>query len=378
MSVISYKYKVYRQNANHVRRLNWLLGVASEVYNHALSVRVRYYRLFRKRLSLQRLQSHMARVRRSRPEWKIINSQSVQQICERIEEGYERFIRREAKRPPQHKSRKVYKSVTFKSSGYTLNGNVLTVNALNLRLKFHMSRPIAGKVQRVNLKRDSLGDFWISVSVKDDDVCRRYKPMTGRTAGFDFGLRHFLTSDDGTTIDSPQPLLQHVACLRRLSRALSRKVRGSNSRKRAKAALARLHARIANLRADFHWRLADRLVSMYDVLCFESLDMRQMVREWGRKVCDLGFADFLGILEYKCLVSGKRFVRIDRWAATSKTCSVCGHREEVMPLRVREWVCPCCGTRHDRDVNAAKNILRVGASTLDGGAVRPVFAGKHR
>lgn len=371
MSVTAYKYKVYKQNGNHTRRLEKYLRIASQIYNHALDVRRRYYRLFRKTLDLYRLQSHMAKVRKSMPEWKVINSQSVQQICERIDEGYEKFFKRENKRPPQFKGAKKYKSVTMKSSGYTLNGNVLTINALKLRLKFHMSRPIDGKVQQVCVKRDAQGDFWIIASVKKESDSSRFKPKTGKTAGFDFGLLHFLTDSEGRKFSSPLPLFTHLKEYRKMCRVMSRKVKGSNSYRKARLAKSKLDRRIANLRREYHWQLANELTSLYDVMCFETLNMNAMKKMWGRKISDLGFSSFMKVMEHKCAVTGKRLVKIGQWEATSKTCSSCGHKESYMALKIRKWTCPCCGNVHDRDVNAAINILRVGTSTQGRGAVIP-------
>ncbi|MBQ0141665.1 MAG: transposase [Prevotellaceae bacterium] len=371
MSVLAYKYKVYKQNDNHVRRLEKYLRTASQIYNHALDVRRRYYHLFHKTLDLYRLQSHMAKVRKSRHEWKIINSQSVQQICERIDEGYVKFFKRENKRPPQFRGARKYKSVTMKSSGYTFNGNELIINALKLRLKFHMSRPIDGKVQQVCVKRDAQGDFWIIVSVRKENAPSRVKPKTGKTAGFDFGLIHFLTDSEGRKFNSPLPLFNQLKEYRKLCRAISRKKKGSNGYRKARIVKAKLDRRIANLRREYHWQLANELTSLYDVLCFETLNMNEMKKMWGRKISDLSFYAFMKIVEHKCAVTGKLLVRINQWEATSKTCSSCGHKVTSMPLKFRKWTCPCCGIVHDRDVNAAVNILRVGTSTLGRGTVIP-------
>jgi putative transposase len=195
--------------------------------------------------------------------------------------------------------------------------------------------------------------------------------MTGKTAGFDFGLKHFLTGNDGQIIDSPQYLFHAISELRRKSRNLSKKVKGSNSRKRAKFELARFHRRISNLRSDFHWKLANRLVSEYDTICLETLNTKAMQQMWGRKIGDLAFAEFVKVLSVMCKKHNRTLVQINQWEATSKTCSHCGHKEKEMPLNVRKWTCPECGEIHDRDINAAKNILRVGTSALGIGSVRP-------
>lgn len=372
MQTLTYKYKVYNQNRNHRKRLEEWFRTAAWIYNHAIALHKRYYRVFHKTLSLYRLQSHMLKLRKNGyAAWKSVGSQCVQQICERIKGGFDLFFRKEAKRPPTFKNWRKYRSVTFKQAGYTLDGNVLTINALKLRLKFHRSRPAEGKIKTVSVTRDAVGDYWIVMTVRKDEKAFGHKPTTGKTAGFDFGLKHFLTQDDGTRIDSPLMLLHNIDCLRKKSRRFSRKEKGSNGRKKARIALARLHRRIAAQRADFHWKLAHRLVSEYDTVCLEDLNMKAMQKLWGRKIGDLGFAEFVTKLSWLCTKYGRRLVRTDRWEPTSKTCSGCGYHMAEMPISVRTWICPECGVTHDRDINAARNILRVGTSTQGRDDVRP-------
>ena len=372
MQVVAYKYKVYSQNRNHQKRLEEFLRTASWIYNHCIALHKRYYRLFHKHIGMYKLQAHITKMKkRCYTQWWSVNSEAIQQITERIERGYSLFFKKEAKHPPTFKNWRKYKSVTFKSCGWTLNGNVLTINKLKLRLKFHLSRPIDGKIQTVCVKRDAVGDWWLSFSIRKESKTKQEKPMTGKTAGFDFGLKHFLTGDDGRKIESPQYLFHSLDELRKRSRKLSKKQKGSNGRKKAKIELARFHRRISNLRTDFHWKLANQLVAEYDTICLETLDTKAMHRMWGRKINDLAFADFVKILSVMAAKYGKKFVRINQWEATSKTCSVCGHREKEMPLNIRKWTCSTCGTHHDRDVNAAQNILRVGTSTLGRGSVSP-------
>ena len=197
-------------------------------HHHCIALHKRYYKLFKKSLPKAKLQSHIAKMKkRCYKQWELVNSMAAQEITDRIYAGYDRFFTKDAKHPPIFKNWRKYKSVTFKSSGWTLNGNVLTINKLKLRLKFHLSRSIDGKIQTVCVKRDAVGDWWLSFSIRKEDNLKQIKPMTGKTAGFDFGLKHFLTGNDGQKIDSPQYLFHAIGELRRKSRNLSKKVKGN-------------------------------------------------------------------------------------------------------------------------------------------------------
>lgn len=356
----AYKYKIYKQNANHQKRLEDLLRTAAWVYNHTIALRKRYYSLYGKSPSQYQMQGHFSKMRsRCYAKWREVDAHALRQTIERIYVGYDKFFRNEAKHPPTFKPWRTYKSITYQTSGYTLNGNVLTLNKQKLRLKFHLSRPIEGKIQTVCISRDAVGDWWVSLTVRKEEE-QPTMPMTGKAVGMDFGMVHYLTLSDGKKIESPQYLKEALDELRKRSRELSRKEKGSNSRKRARLDVARLHRRVRNLRTNFHWELACRLAAEYDTICIEDLDIKAMQQEWGRKISDMAFSDFVRVLSVVCKKQGKQLVQIGRWEATSKTCSVCGHKADDMPLSMRKWMCPECGTRHDRDVNAAVNILRLG------------------
>ncbi len=195
--------------------------------------------------------------------------------------------------------------------------------------------------------------------------------MTGETAGFDFGLKTFLTVSDGTQIESPEFFKSSIDEVRKTSKSHSTKQKGSNNREKARLKLARKHKKIANQRHDFHFKLANQLTQDYDVLCFEDLNLEGMKCLWGRKISDLGFSEFLQIVEYYASIRNKKVVKIDRFFPSSKTCFECGLVNKNLELKDRTWVCESCDTLLDRDLNAAKNIHRVGASTLGLGDVRP-------
>ena len=210
--------------------------------------------------------------------------------------------------------------------------------------------------------------------------------MTGKIAGFDFGLKRYLTGHNGHDIESPQFFKRSINAIKsrvarmldesaRASRKHNTKRKGSHNRQRARLNLARKHRTIEHKRSDFHWKLAHQLTDEYDEIRLEDLNLRGMKALWGRKVSDLAFGEFVQKLVY---IAGKKGVKIrfiDRWYPSSKTCSACGAVNETLNLRDRTWQCPSCHTQLDRDRNAAVNIYRVGASTHAGEVVSPGLPG---
>jgi putative transposase len=330
-----------------------------------------------KHLACGKLQSHIAKLRKRNPFWQLVGSQAVQDICQRIEKAYQLFFKHNKKgvRPPGFKKVKKYKSFTLKQAGYKfLSGNRVKIG--NRVYQFWKSRSWEGTVKTLTIKRTSLGELFMVVVV--DTVHEpEIKFETGKIAGFDFGLKVFLTCSDGSKIESPQFLKQSLNTIKKASRQHSKKLKGvsfgdatrTSNRERARINLVRKHEDISNRRRDWFWKLAHDLTNKFDVLCFETLNLKGMQRLWGRKISDLAFGEFLQILEWIAKNKGKQVVFIDQWYPSSKTCSSCGHVLEKMDLSVREWRCPSCQSVNGRDENAAKNICAVGATKTLGFAV---------
>ncbi|RKU11906.1 hypothetical protein C6502_07035, partial [Candidatus Poribacteria bacterium] len=240
--------------------------------------------------------------------------------------------------------------------------------------QYFKSRDVLGTAKRCTIKRDAIGDIYICVltDYEDGDLNR---VMTGKIAGFDFGLKRYLTGHNGHDIDFPQFFKRSINAIKRANRAHSRTKKRSNNRERARLDLARQHRKIERQREDFHWKLAHQLTDAYDEIRLEDLNLQGMKSLWGRKVSDLGFADFVKKLVYIAKRKGVKIKFIDKWYPSSKTCSTCGAVNEALNLRDRNWQCNDCGTVHDRDRNAAINIFRVGASTHAGEDVSPDSSG---
>jgi putative transposase len=181
---------------------------------------------------------------------------------------------------------------------------------------------------------------------------------TGKSVGIDFGMDTYLTLSTSEKIQHPQPLKRSLNQLRKLNKSVSRKQKGSGNWWRAVRELARLYIKIANQRRDWHYKRATDLCRRFDTIVTETLTLEGMKRLWGRKVSDLAFYQFVKILKYKCFKHNREFLQVGQWTPTSKPCSGCGYHNENLSLSDRQWTCPECGSHHDRDVNAAINILR--------------------
>lgn len=362
------KFKLYSHKRN--RYLKRSINAAGVIYNHCIALHRRYYRRYGKHLSCAKLQAHIAKLRKRNPFWQQVGSQAVQDICQRIEKAYQLFFKHHKKgvRLPGFKKVKRYKSFTLKQAGYKfLGGNRIRIGSRVYQ--YWNSREIEGTVKTLTIKRTPLGELLMVVVVDTVDDSG-IKVETGKTAGFDFGLKTFLTCSEGFKIEAPLFFNQSLNAVRIASRQHSKKQKGSDNREQARLNLVRKHEDISNRRRDWFWKLAHDLTDKFDVLCFETLNLKGMKRLWGRKLSDLALGEFLQILEWVALKKGKQVVFIDPWYPSSKTCSGCGHILESLELSVRRWRCPGCHIENDRDHNASVNIKRVGVSTLGLGDVR--------
>ena len=359
--MISYKFKLYNSKKN--KQLNNLLAEACFIWNRFLSIQKRYYKLYHKYASANDLQKHYAK----RYKRKYLNSQSAQEVIQRLDEAYKRFFKHIAKRPPKFKKMKDFHSVVFKKSGYSINGNQLIINQLNKSFKFTKSRDINGNIKRISVKRSSLGEYYVFI-ITDYVTHNTYtKTHDGASVGVDFGLKTYLTLSDGSKVNNPLFLKRNLNKVKVANKNLSRKVKGSNHRKECVKHLCRLHEKVTNQREDFQWKLAHYLCKRFDYIFIEDLSIVGMMKLWGRKVSDLCHSSFISKLEHVSVKYGCIVHKIDRYYASSKLCD-CGYHFKELMLNDRVWVCPECGLIHDRDLHAANNILRRGIYELESGS----------
>ncbi|MEM7725443.1 MAG: transposase [Cyanobacteria bacterium P01_A01_bin.45] len=365
----TYKFKLYQSKRS--RYIHWQINASGSIYNHCIALHKRYYKMFGKHLNVYKLMKHIAKLRGRIKYWQQVGSQACQDICQRIDKAYKLFFKQHKKgtRPPSFKKTRKYKSFTLKQAGYKfLSGNKIRIG--NRVCKFSKSREIQGKVKTLTVKRNNLGELFILV-VTDYENRESFGVVTSKIAGFDYGLKTFLTVSDGTSIESPLFFKQSRNRLKAASRNLSRKKKGSNNWYKAAYHLNRVYEDISNKRRDWFWKLADDLTNRYDVLIFEDLNLDGMKRLWGKKVSDLSMKTFLEILESVSVAKGKVVHFVDRYYPSSKTCSHCSYVNKQLSLKDRFWDCPSCQMKGiPRDWNASVNIQREGASSLGLGDVR--------
>lgn len=362
--MLTYKYKLYSNSKRGY--LDSRIDSFGVLWNYCIAMYRRYYKLFGKTLNMYALMRHITKVKNATHPWMHdLPSQALQDTVKRVHKAYQHFFRKrknhEKASPPKFKSPRKYKSFTLTQAGYGLCGNRVRIGEKTFG--FHLSRPIEGKIKTLTVKRDAVGDFWIIVvtgATRPNEVIAK----SGKTVGFDFGMKTFLTASDNQDVEAPLFLQQASTKLRRASRSIARKKRGSHNRKKARIAKARVERHVAWQRQDFQWKLAHKLLRSYDVLCFEDLDLQGIAKRFGKKTTEYSFGEFLDRLEYLSSSYGKQVVRVDRWFPSSKLCNVCGYKNTNLRLKDRVWDCPQCHTHLDRDRNASLNILREGTSSL--------------
>lgn len=297
----------------------------------------------------------------------------VQQSLRHLQTAFANFF---AKRTayPTYKRKDGKQSAEYTTSAFKWDGKQLCIAkcATPLNIRFSKTIPKAAKVTTVTISKDAADRYFVSMLCTDEVHAKA--PST-KTVGIDLGLTHFAVLSTGEKIASPKHFRNNEKKLAKLQRRLAKKQKGSANRAKAKLKVAKLHARIADSRKDFLHKLSTRLINENQVIAIETLAVSNMQKNrcLSKSISDSSWSEFVRQLEYKAHWYGKTLVGIDKWFPSTKRCSDCGYTVKSIPLKVREWACPECGSIHDRDINAAHNVLTAGLAGLaNGETVSPV------
>jgi putative transposase len=340
-------------------------GCVRLVWNQILAARHRLYHAEGKSLSYAASDATLTALKRD-PEFAFLSEVSsvpLQQALRHQHKAFGAFFAGRA-RYPRFKSRRGRQSATYTRSAFSMRGGMLRLAKTNAALRYVWTwldiNPDSLDPTSVTVAKDPAGRWFVTFHVDAPDPVPI--PATRQQVGLDLGLTDLAVLSNGEKIPHPKDWERHEKRLRRYQRRLARCQTGSHNRVKAAMKVARAHAQVADARQDFLHKASTGLVCRFDVIAVEDLNVAGMVRNrrLARAIACTGWAQFRSMLEYKAKRCGRQIIAVDRWYPTSKTCSACGHLLADLSLGTRHWACPACGTRHDRDVNAAKNILAAG------------------
>jgi putative transposase len=358
----AYRYRYYPTDEQQ-QILARTFGCARWIYNWALAHKSRAYREEGKRLSYDDLSACLPVLKRQEETaWLAeVSSVPLQQSLRHLERAFVNFFEGRANYPCFKSKKRKVQSATYTPAAFTYRDGVLTLAKMGEPLDIRWSRPLPqGAIpSRVTVSRDSACRYFVSLLVEEEI---EPLPLSSELIGVDLGLTSMVTTSRGDKVGNPRFFTSNEKKLAGAQKRLTRKRRYSKNREKARRKVARIHARIADRRRDYQHQLSTRLIRENQVICVESLAVKNMLqnRSLAKVIADVGWGEFVRQLEYKALWYGRTLIKIDRWFPSSKTCSCCGYLLEDLDLAVREWVCPSCGSRHDRDVNAANAVLAEG------------------
>ncbi|MFD4970669.1 RNA-guided endonuclease InsQ/TnpB family protein [Streptomyces sp. NPDC058424] len=369
----AFKYRFY-PTGEQATELSRTFGCVRLVYNKALQERTAAWYGEQRRISYVQSSAALTAWKKTQELAFLteVSSVPLQQTLRHLQTAFTNFFAKRAKYPRFKSRKKSRASAEYTRSGFTWRDGGLTLAKMAEPLDIRWSRPLPEGTEptTVTVSRDSAGRWFVSLLCEDTITPA---PTTDAAVGLDAGITSLVTLSTGEKIANPTHERRDRARLAQAQRELSRKAKGSANREKARRRVARVHARIADRRRDFLHKLTTRLVRENQTVVIEDLTVRNLLKngKLARAISDASWTELRSMLEYKCAWYGRELVVIDRWFPSSKLCGTCGAVREKLPLNVRQWTCDC-GTVHDRDVNAARNILAAGlAASACGDGVRP-------
>lgn len=350
----AFKFRIY-PDSEQKDKLSVQFGCARFVYNHYRRVREEFYQETGTGLTYNDCATDLTeRLKVDHPWLKDADSQTIQQALMDLDKAYKNFFEGRADYP-RFKRKHGKQSVRYPQRFKVEGGHIYLPKVGWVKANLH--RKIEGQMKNATVSKTKTGKYFVSIQCEVEHI---QPEKNHNKVGIDLGLTTFATFSTGEKIDNPRNLKVSERRLKIRQRRLSRKVKGSNSRGKARHAVAAIHEKIANQRKDFHHKLSRTIANTFGVIAFESLNVSGMLKNHNlaKAIADAGWNQFVSFVEYKAGWDGREVLRVDRFFPSSKLCSDCGAKHKSLTLNIRQWVCTECGVIHDRDENAAINILK--------------------